>query len=210
MYNAIERDILNSNNFSSFVKKHPKYKNIDIATGLYDLVLFEKMPNECFEKIIDTAKTIYDTILINTNPDISLGSTFIPITKATDIICVTEANYTEIRNMIFVINNLKSKISQDKFKIVLSNITGESLDKETVEEIFKGYNILSYIPYDAAKEGSLNNQKAYIDGFNNKKLESYIKVLENLGYIPKTSFLNKVFKGKGADKMLKKGGKALE
>lgn len=209
MYNAVDRNILSSSNFGNFVKKHPKYKNLDVATGLYDLVLFEKMPNEYFEKIIDIAATIYDTILINTNPDISLGSTFIPITKATDIICVTEANYTEIRNMIFVINNLKSKIPQNKLKIVISNITGKSLDKETVKEIFKDYDILSYIPYDASKERSINEQKAFISGLNNKKQEPYAKILENLEYIPKTSLLNKIFGTKGEGKTLKEENKTL-
>lgn len=203
MYNAIERNILNDCNFSNFVKKHPKYKNLDVVTGLYDLALFEKMSNDYFERIIDTAATIYDTILINTNPDISLGSTFVPISKATDIICVTEGNYTEIRNLLFVINNLKSKIQQDKFKIVMSNITDKSLDEETIKEIFKGYDILSYIPYDEAKERSLNDQKPFISTLNKKRLEPYIKVLENLDYLPKTSFLDKVFKGNKNDKKLK-------
>lgn len=209
MYNAIERNILNSSTFSNFVKKHPKYKNLDIATGLYDLALFEKMPNEYFERIINTATDIYDTILINTNPDISLGGTFIPIAKATDIICITEANYTEIRNLLFVINNLKLKIPKDKFKIVVSNVASKSLDKETIKEIFKGYDILSYIPYDEAKERSLNEQKPFINGLNNKKLEPYIKVLENLDYLPKTSLLDKVFKG-NKRKKLGEGGKTLE
>lgn len=210
MYNAVERNILNSSNFSNFVKKHPKYKNLDIATGLYDLVLFEKMPNEYFERIIDTAAAIYDTILINTNPDISLGSTFIPITKATDVICVTEANYTEIRNLLFVINSLKSKISQDKFKIVLSNITDKSLDEETIKEIFKGYDILSHIPYDEAKEVSLNEQKPFIGKITKRKLAPYTNILENLDYLPKTSFLDKVFIGNKKEKKLEKGGKELE
>jgi|GEM_PF-3583929 len=210
MYNAIERNILNSSNFHNFVKKYPKYKNLDIATGLYDLILFEKMPNEYFERIIDIAADIYDTILINTNPDISLGSTFIPISKATDIICITEANYTEIRNLLFVINNFKSKIAQDKFKIVLSNVMNKNLDKETVKELFKGYDILSYIPYDAAKEGSLNEQKPFISGINKKKLEPYIKVLENLDYLPKTSLLNKIIGTKREYKVAKKENKISE
>lgn len=210
MYNAIDRNILNSSNFSNFVKKHSKYKTLDVVTGLYDLVLFEKMPNEYFERIIDIAADIYDTILINTNTDISLGGTFVPLAKATDIICVTEANYTEIRNLLFVINNLKSKMQQNKFKIIVSNVTSKSLDKETIKEIFKKYDILSYIPYDEAKERSLNDQKPFISRLNKKKLEPYIKVLENLDYLPKTSFLDKVFKGNKNDKKLKEGEKSLE
>lgn len=206
MYNALERHILNSSNFNSFVKKHPKYKNLDIATGLYDLVLFEKMPNEYFEEIIDIASKLYDTILINTNPDISLGSTFIPITKASDIICVSEGNYTELRNLLFVTSSLKNKISKDKFKIVIANVTNKSLDNEIVSEIFKGYNILSYIPYDEEKERCLNAQKSFINMTNKKKLEPYTKILESLDYIHKTSFIERVFK----DKSLVKEGERIE
>ncbi|WP_234121519.1 MinD/ParA family ATP-binding protein [Clostridium hydrogenum] len=210
MYNAIERNIFSSSNFSKFVKKHPKYKNIDVATGLYDLVLFEKMPNEYFEKIIDVAASLYDTILINTNPDISLGSTFIPLTKATEIICVSEANYTELRSLLFVINNLKAKIVQDKFKIVMSNMTSSSLDEETVKKILEGYEILTFIPYDEARESSLNEQKVFADAFSSKRLTPYIEIMEKLDYIPKTSFWDKVFRSKREDKELVKGGKPLE
>ncbi|PJI10078.1 MULTISPECIES: MinD/ParA family ATP-binding protein [Clostridium] len=198
MYNAIERKIFNEDNFTKFVNKHNKYKNIDIATGLYDLMLFEKMPPEYFENIINIASQIYDTVLINTNPDISLGSTFVPIKLSTKIICIVRPNYTSIRNMLFVIDNLKKAVSLSKFNIVISELSNNSLDIETIEKLFEKYKIIGYLPHDSRKEEALNNQKPFIDtlGLKSQCIKPYMEVLKNLGYIPKASILDRFFIGK--------------
>ena len=193
IYNALERNNLDENSFSKFVKK-TKYKNLDVATGLYDLMLFEKMSPEYFEKIVNVASQMYDTILINTNPDISLASTFEPMKIATDNIFIVEPNYTSIRNMLFVVDNFKNRLSGDKIKFVVSNYSNNGLDKEVIEEILNNYNIIGYIPSDDRKEKALNKQKPFIDSIGLKKndIKPYISLLEKFNYIPKITLWDKL------------------
>ncbi|URZ06729.1 MinD/ParA family ATP-binding protein [Clostridium felsineum] len=195
MYNALERDILNENNLVKFVKKHPKYKNIDLATGLYDLMLFEKMPNEYFSKIVNTASRIYDTILINTNPDISLGSTFVPIKLSSEIIFIVKPNYTSIRNALFVAENFKNVITKDKLNFVIYDFSPKSLDSEIIEELFCDYKLIGYIPKDDIREYALNKQKPFIEtiGVKKESKKAYYSILEKLDYVPKASFFSRFF-----------------
>ncbi|URZ05892.1 MinD/ParA family ATP-binding protein [Clostridium felsineum] len=193
MYNAIERNNLNESNFTKFVKK-TKYKNLDLATGNYNLMLFEKTPNDYFSKIVNTASKIYDTIFINTNPDISLGSTFIPIKMATDNLFIIQPNYTNIRNTLFIADNFKNVIAKNKLNFVVYDVSPKSLDSEIIEELFRDYKLIGYIPQDDRKEEALNKQKPFIDSIALKKsdIKAYMSLLEKLDYIPKVTLLDKL------------------
>ncbi|URZ15423.1 MinD/ParA family ATP-binding protein [Clostridium felsineum] len=194
MYNAIERNNLNESNFAKFVKK-TKYKNLDLATGNYNLMLFEKTPNDYFSKIVNIASRIYDTILINTNPDISLASTFESIKIATDNILIVKPNYTSIRNTLLLVDSLKTIVNKEKLKFVISEISSSSLDSETIEKLFEGCNIIGYLKKDTRKEEALNKQKPFIDSIALKKsdIKPYINILEKFDYIPQSRFFDKVF-----------------
>ncbi|KHD38177.1 hypothetical protein NL50_01325 [Clostridium acetobutylicum] len=195
MHNAIERNMLNENNITKFVKRHPKYKNIEIATGLYDLILAEKIPKSYYEEIVNTAAKVYDTILINTNPDISLVSTFIPIKLSSKVIFITRPNYTSIRNTLLLVDNLKNIINKDKLKFVISEISSRSLDSDTIEKLFEGYNIIGYLKKNDRREEALNKQKPFIDTLMRGKdtLKEYVALLEKLEYIPKPSIFSRLF-----------------
>ncbi|PJI06583.1 MULTISPECIES: hypothetical protein [Clostridium] len=198
MYNALERGNLNEGSFFKFVQK-TKFKNLHVATGLYDLALFEKMPEEYFSKIIEIAYKIYDTILVNTNPDIGLASTFIPMLDSTDDVFIIEPNYTSIKNMLFVFSNLNNRISKGKIKVIVDNYSNSGLDSETIEKLLGDYKIIGYLPEDHRREEFLNRQKPFIASTSLKKsdVKPYLKLLEAFDYIKEPTFLDKFFKRGG-------------
>lgn len=207
MYNALRRKDLNPATFKMFVKEIKGHKNINLCTGLYDLVLYQKMSVSDYEKIINVALKLYDTILINTNPCIDIKGTFTALTLATNIMCVTEGTFPSAENLLFVIKNLSNTIPIDKFKIVVSNMTNNSLDKEMIEKLFEGINVIGYLPYNKLKEDCINNSKIFSEHADQKEINKYLDILTKLGYIPETN--NKGSKGFGLFNNLfgKKGGK---
>ena len=204
MYNAMDRNIFNSDVFSKLVVHHPKYKKLDVVTGSNDLVLFQSLDEAHYRKILEAAaENDYNSIFINTNPDIGLAGTLVSIENATDVICLCEGNYTSMSNLLFMISNLKKRIESKRIKIVIMNTSGTSLDKETIEKVFEGYQVIGYIPFEKEKESSLNDGKVFISHAPEKKILPYTKIIESLGYLPKTSFMDRLFKkntGKGRER----------
>lgn len=194
IYNAIENNIFCADLLDDLVIKHPKYKNLDIITGLYDLGMYETLDKKHYKMLIDVAADKYDTIFINTNPGITVTATYVALMKATKIIAITDANYTYSRNLYFILRNLNTyqKISKDKFKIVVNNVSSQSLNNDAMRKIFKEYEILGLIPSNNKKDLFLNSKKPFITSAVAKKdVLNYLDIIEKLGYIPKTSFMDK-------------------
>lgn len=206
--NAIDKKIFDACLLKQLTIHHSKYDNLEILTGLYDVNLFETAQIKHFQELIDKAKEVYDTIIINTHPCISIDATYVALKKASKIIGVSNANYTNARNMNFIFNYLveHQDIAREKIEIVINNLSDYSLSKDTMKEIFKNYDILGYINSNPKRETYLNCRKSFISSNAAKKdINAYIDIIEKLGYIPKTSALYKLFnKKKIAEQIIEK------
>lgn len=202
VYNAIEKKIFAADLLEDLAHRHKKLDNLYILTGIYDINMTDLFEAKHYEELIEKAKDIYDTVIINTHPDIALVETYTAFTYATDIIVVSNANYTYGRNTNFILNYLidYQKFPKSKFKIIVNNLSKHSLDRDVMSRIFKGYEILGYLPFNAMREGVLNKQKTpfILTSYASKDLSHYLEIIEKLGYIPKTTLLSKLFGSKKA------------
>lgn len=198
-YGALEKNLFSSNFLKDIIVKHNKYSNLHILTGIYDINLYEAMEEKHYESIIEAAKEIYDVIIINTNPSISTTATYVALKKATKVIVISNANYTYARNTNFTLNYLKDnfKIPTDKFNILINNVSSNTLDKDILTKIFSEYEILGFIPFNKEREKYINKKGSFITSKDSKKdILKYLEIIENLGYITKSSFLDKIFNKK--------------
>ena len=186
LVNAIDRQKLDYDLFKKLVIKHEKY-NLDVLTGLYDILLDDKVDRTYYEKIIKMASEIYDVVIINTNPYIKAESTYVALLNATKVIGITNANLTNIRNLLETFKVLKSKIDREKIQIVFTNISANSVDNQDIKHIVGDYKILGSLKVDPNKEYALNNQKIYIEVANKKNKQEYYEIIKRLEYVPKTS-----------------------
>lgn len=199
VYNSISKGIFNSKLLSEFVINIPKFNNLDLLTGFYSLDLCEKVGADSFKNLIDASKEIYDVVIINTHPDLFKAATYVAIASSTKTLVVSNANYTSGRNTNFILNELifKLNIRKDKFKIIINNISKNSLSADIMTKIFEEYEMYGYIPYNGNKETCLNNRKFFIISKSAKKdVIHYLDILEKLGYIPKITLMSRLFKKK--------------
>ena len=199
VYNAITKGIFNSQLLSEFIVSIPKYSNLDLLTGFYSLDLCEKAGSDIFKNLIDVAKEIYDVVIINTHPDLFKAATYTAIANSTKIFVIANANYTSGRNTNFILNELiyKLNIKKYKFKIIINNISKSSLNADIMNKIFEDYEVYGYLPHNMNKEICLNTRRFFITSdFAKKDLINYMDILEKLGYIPKTTFLSRLFSKK--------------
>lgn len=199
VYNAIEKNIFRAELLEDFTIQHKKYSNLSILTGFYDVNLFESAEIKHFEELIDKAKEVYDTVIINTNNCISIDATYAAFKKASTIIGVSNANFTNARNLNFIFKYLIDyhRIPEKKFKIIVNNLSRYSLTKDVMAEIFKRFEVLGYIPFNPVRQKYLNEKKCFITSHAaSKDILSYLEIIEKLGYIPKTSMFDKLFNKK--------------
>lgn len=199
VYNAIEKNIFSADLLEQFTNKHKKYPNLHILTGIYDLSKFDEIGAEHYDALINSAVEIYDTIIINTNPDIALAATYTALKKATTIMMVCNCNYTYARDINSILSYMIEyhKIPKSKFKILLNNVSKYSLDKDMMKKIFEEFEVMGYIPSNNYREQSLNERKAFItSAYAKKDIVNYLDIIETLGYVPKTSKFDKLFKRK--------------
>jgi len=180
LVSAIDRERLNPDTFKKLVIKHEKY-NLDIVTGLYDLLIDDQVEKGHYEEIINIASSIYDLVIINTNSYLKAASTFTALTKATKVIFVTKDNYTSVRNIMSEISLLRKKIDSDKFNIVIVE-NNNGLKKEIMEDMISEYKILGYIENYTSIYKSINEQKIYLDVAPDSVIESYKNIANGLGY----------------------------
>ncbi|MEG1482873.1 MAG: hypothetical protein RSA57_03655 [Cetobacterium sp.] len=196
LVSAIDRGMLTPDVFKKLVIKHEKY-NLDIATGLYDLLLDDKVEKAHYEEIINLASSIYDLVIISTNSYLKATSTFTALTKATKVVIVTKDNYTSVRNIMSELSLLRKKVDKDKFNIVIYE-NNNGLRKEIMEDMISEYKILGYVENYSSIYKAINEQKIYLDIAPESVIDSYNKIAAGLGYEVKSvkkGFLQRI-KGK--------------
>ena len=180
------------------VSKHPKYSNLFILTGLYDINSFDDLELVHYDKLISTARDLFDIVIINTNPFIMTAATYSALKNADKTLIVTNANYTYARNINFVLNYLKGtlKLPPKSFSIIVNNIGGMTLDRDTMEKIFVNTNIVGFLPFNKYREACINKGKIFITTKHaSKDIKAYNEVLENIGIVEKLSLFKRLFKG---------------
>lgn len=180
MINAINRGSLTEGLFKNLVIREKKYK-FDIATGLYDLILEDKITMEQYKIILDMAEKIYDVVIINTNSYAKSEATFIALCKATNVLGITNATYTSIRGLVTVLKTLETKISSDKINVIINNYSKYSLQKSILKELLEGYKITAVLPATLKKELAINEQEPYYKYFTKEDIDEFNNLLERLG-----------------------------
>lgn len=198
VYNAIEKNIFAADLLEELVIPHKKLDNLFVLTGSYDMEMFEKLQIKHYEILLDAALEIYDTVIINTHPDISIDATYFALKRASSIVAVSGANYTYARNMNYIINYLIEyhRIPKNKFRIIIDNISNYSLDKEYMIKLFDGFDIISYLPVNHMREVYINKQSHpfILSKAAAKDIVNYLDIVESMGYIPKINLKDRIFK----------------
>lgn len=197
-YGAIEKGIFSSDMLKEFVIKVPKLKNLYVLTGVYDLAMFfKKLEAKHYEEIIEAAKQIYDTIIIDVNPFEINTATYAALLNSSRIIVTCEPNWANARNSLTIIKDLigRLKIPKEKFNFVINNMEQGGLSKDLLCKVFTGFKILGYLPYNKYHMKYLNNKKTFITSLNARNdIAAYMELIENLGYKAKTTLFQRVFK----------------
>lgn len=181
LVNAIDRNTLNTEVFKELVQRDKKYK-FDVVTGLYDLIFDDKVNGNHYKLIIDIAQSIYDVVVISTNPYIKNEATYHSLANSTHILGITNNNYTAIYNLLANIKYINPKLMNKEIKIVLANNSEYSLQNDKIEELFENYNIAAYLPIDDGRmDKSFNEGKLYSEIAGEVK-EAYNDIVINLGY----------------------------
>lgn len=197
-YSSIEKNLFGPDLLKSFIM--PFSKNLHVLTGLYDFDLIEKMDIEHYEKIIDIAAELYDTILISVNPFWANTATYSAIKKSNKVIVTCESNWTNARNTIAIIKKEyieNQNMNIDKFNIIVTNNSSCSLNKDVMAKIFEEFNIIGVLPFNEHYEECLNKKKPFIlSPYARKDIIYYLDIISRLGYIPKVSLKDRVFNRK--------------
>ena len=154
----------------------------DVLTGNTSLYYCQNVLNENHYKIIlEAAKEKYDFIVIDTSSNIFLDSVKWSLQQASKVFFVTENNYISMKKTSQLIEIFTNnwKIRKDKIEILVNKERLSGIDIDVVAKIFSSYKIIGSI-----KNGEENEEN------------SYTKILENIKYIPKVNFINKIFGGK--------------
>ncbi|MNL91276.1 hypothetical protein D3C81_10070 [compost metagenome] len=195
LHNAIEKNIFSRQLFEEAAIKHPKYSNLHILTGLYDMSLFDELEVSHYDIIVSTAKTLYDIVILNISPAVFTAASYIALSKSDDILVISDANYTHARNSIFMLKYLFEtlKISKEKVGIIINNLGVHSLDRETMKKIFADFNLVTFIPYNKHRMTYINNKQFFINSqFAKKDVPSYMSILEYLDLAKKVTFVDKL------------------
>lgn len=196
LVNSINRKVLTPQLFKDLVIRHPKYK-LDIITGLYDLILDDKVTKDHYKTIIDMASEMYDVVIIATNSYMKNESTFVALTSASKVVFISQDNYSSVLNLMQQIVLLDKRIDTNKFNIVISK-SENGLSGDFINEAFASYKFLGYIYSSLLIDQVINKNKIYLDLAGEEENKNYDKLLNKLGYCTtenkKTNFFSKILR----------------
>ncbi len=159
-----------------------KDSGIDILTGNTSLYYCQNvLSEEHYNKILSCAKEKYDFIIIDSSSNVFLDSTKWALQQATRVFFVTENNYISMKKATQLINIYTNswKIWKNKIEIIINKYRASGIEIDLIEKILNEYKIVGKI-----KNGEENDENAYL------------KVLENIRYIPKVNIINKILANK--------------
>ncbi|OAA90754.1 hypothetical protein [Clostridium ljungdahlii] len=181
-YTSIENFTFTSELLKKFVIP-VKHSKIDVLTGIYDESILKQMESKHYKGIIDTARKIYDVVLIAVNPFKAAAGTIFSLLNSDKIITVVESNYLSARSTINALKTFESTgIYKDKFGIVAAAANG-ALDIGVMEKIFEDYKIISQVPLNKNYNSSINAKKILINSLYCSKSDkkAYGKIVSFMG-----------------------------
>lgn len=165
-------DLVSKNRFDTNILEELVIKvgKFDVITGNTSLHSCQNVLNEeCYRKIIDSAKEKYDFIIIDTSSNIFLDSTKWAMQVANRIIFVTEDSYISIKKatqLLYIFEELWG-VWKGKIQLVINKQSRNGVECETIEKIL-GTRLIGKI-----KQNCQENEAEYEN------------ILRSIKYIPK-------------------------
>lgn len=174
-------DLISKNRFDTNV-----LEDLVISTGKFDVVTGNTslhscqniLNEECYKRLIESAKEIYDFIIIDTSSNIFLDSTKWAIQIANRVLFVVEDSYICLKKatqMLYVFEELWA-VWKGKIQLIINKKTRNNLEKETIENILD-LSLVGQIPQNSQND-------------DNK----YEEILRTINYIPKLTVMEKIDK----------------
>ena len=210
MIEAIDKRNFNTNIFEKYILKSKTFSNLDILTGNKSLYVCKNiLSSEYYSRILQIAKSLYDYIIIDASGNIFLDSMQFSVLNASYVFVVAEGNYVSMERCYRLLSELFPiwGVHSKKVQVIINKYTKESLDKTTLKELLKEYEIAGYISFSEKYEEAINSM--------NYKLplecrEDYYSILENLDIILNSDYLDKRSIIKQSFLQLKKNGVKLK
>lgn len=174
-------DLISKNRFDTNVLEDLVVSagKFDVVTGNTSLHSCQNVLNEeCYKKLIESAKEIYDFIIIDTSSNIFLDSTKWAVQVANRVLFVVEDSYICLKKatqMLYVFEELWA-IWKGKIQLIINKETRNSLEGEMMEKILD-LDLIGRIPQNSQND-------------DNK----YEEILRTINYIPKLTIMEKVDK----------------
>ncbi|WP_207876505.1 hypothetical protein [Clostridium sp. HV4-5-A1G] len=181
-YTSIENFTFNAELLKKFVIPI-KYSKIDVLTGIYNDSVLKQMEGKHYKSIINTAREIYDVILISVNPFKAAAGTIYSLLNSDKIVTVVEANYLSARNTVSALKTLEGTgIYKNKFGIVVVEANG-ALNIGVMDKIFESYKVISRIPLSKNYNKSINTKKPLIGSLYSSRTDknSYGRIVTFIG-----------------------------
>lgn len=174
-------DLISKNRFDTNV-----LEDLVISTGKFDVVTGNTslhscqniLNEECYKRLIESAKEIYDFIIIDTSSNIFLDSTKWAIQIANRVLFVVEDSYICLKKatqLLYVFEELWA-VWKGKIQLIINKKTRNNLEKETIENILD-LSLVGQIPQNSQDD-------------DNK----YEEILRTINYIPKLTVMEKIDK----------------
>ena len=196
-----EGNLFKHGSINEFVCKDERYPTLSILPWLYDVKMLRHITHEYVVGILDELKRHYDTIFIDTLfgcGDISIAA----IESATNVVAIVDNNKAAVgatHSYLESLLDMRATITSRIKLIVNDNYAKAS--KDVYETLFNGIDILGIVPKNDMRDIALALGSIFITTKKAKSdLNSYLEILENLGYIQKQSTFGRLFgKNSAAD-----------
>ena len=198
MIDAIDKKKFNANIFDRYIVKSKQYSNLDVLTGNTSLYVCKNiLSSEYYSRILENAKTIYDYIIIDTSGNIFLDSMQFSLLNATKIFIICEGNYISIERTIRLLTELFPVwgVSDKKIQIVINKYSKNSLNKTTINEVFKKYPIAGYISFSEVYEENLNAKNSKLSLDLEKEYKFFLEDMELIEINPCKSRYSRFLQG---------------
>ena len=191
MIEAIDKRNFNVNIFEKFVLKSKTFSNLDILTGNKSLYVCKNiLSSEYYSRILEVAKSIYDYILIDVSGNIFLDSMQFSVLNATKVFVVSEGNYISMERTYRLLSELFPVwgVHDKKVQVIINKYSNHSLDKTTIKELLKEYEIAGYISFSGKYEELINNGNTKI---LSDSIEQFYSILEKSDIISCKDYMRK-------------------
>lgn len=188
---AIDKRSFNINIFEKYLLKSKTFSNLDILTGNKSLYVCKNiLSSEYYSRILEMAKSLYDYIIIDASGNIFLDSMQFSVLNASKVFVITEGNYISIERTYRLLSEFFPVwgVHNKKLQIIINKYSSNSLDKTTIKEMLKEFEIAGYISFSGKYEDAINTMSTKLQVEN---ILEYYSILENLDIVWQKDYLTK-------------------